>query len=182
MGLSTDSYLKYGVGILFTVILLLSALILAPEDKNHDLQVATTKDFGAFISKNPQLVVATSVSEPQKAASIPNSPSIAREAAVTVPSELSSDQSQALSEVHKDWSRKGMVRDGRWRSQVDGLFDLAEKTGSDEVLDHIRPEIIKAQYDSNPQNHDYARVLVERYLRIEKRDFQRKQMQDLLLK
>ncbi len=95
---------------------------------------------------------------------------------------LNADQNQALSESFKNWSQPDAKRDSLWRSQVEGLFDMAESTRAEKVLDYLKPQIIFARYDADTQNQAYAQIWIERYLKLETRDFQKKQIQDLLLK
>lgn len=183
MNISTGVQLKVFIGGVMLGMASLSYFILKPTDTVHDQTVAQAKVFGDYIAKNPQIVLANAVSE-NEAEKLPAVLTQVTPVAVSTPvsDTLSAEQNQLLKDTFKIWSKKGAVRDANWRSQVEGLIDMAEKTSSEEVLDYIRPQIIFGRYDMDEKNQVYSQVWIERYLRLEKRDFQKKQIQDLLLK
>ena len=187
MNFSTDSSLKFLVGFMFLGILTLSSFILSPSAKDHGETVITTKGFGEFIAKNPQLVIAI----PEASRSLEQSTENTAPSQALSKIELSPEQLQVLKDAINDWRRgdvegfdesnsKPPAHDARWRGRVESILDLAEKTASLEALDFLKAQIIFGYYDPDAQNKVYSKVWIERYLRVETRDYQRKQIQNLI--
>lgn len=184
MNISAGAQLKVLIVGAFLGMVTLSYFILKPNDAAHDSSVAQAKVFGEYMAKNPHILLANQQAESETTA--PSSATLTQPISMASPTPagdtLSIEETEILKATFKEWSKKGAVRDSAWRGQVEGLLDLAERKNVEEVLDYIRPQIIFGRYDADEKNQVYTQVWIERYLRLEKRDFQKKQIQDLLLK
>jgi len=133
--------------------------------------VKRVRTFAAFIEKKPELAMAR--------------PPIVR---VVVPSstpdlgdlkaDLKADARERVRELSDIWRQQPPQYDEIWRDQVEKLFDLAEKSGSEDALDLIRSQILAARGGSDDRNRQKADEWLERYLKIEKRPDRVREMTD----
>lgn len=155
------------------LILILAFFILQPQQKAENVDVNKTKDFGEFLSTHGQ-VSANVTGEIEIVAS-----PVRRKQAVEPMNSLTSEQSKILEEDTASWGKPEFIRNDRFRSQMENILDLAEKTNSLEILDKVRAQIIAAGFDENSQVAGSSQAWMDRYLKLETRENYLQQMREV---
>ena len=156
-----------------SLILILAFLILQPQQKAENADLNKTKEFGEFLSTHGQEsasakgvieIVARPVSKSQAPA-----PMIS----------LTSEQVKMLEENTASWAKPEFIRNDLFRSQMENMLDLADKTHSLDILDKVRAQIIAAGFDENSQVAGSSQAWMERYLKLETRENYLQQMREV---
>lgn len=173
MGVSTDTYLKSFVFLVLASMGFISYLILSPDPDTHPIAIKTTQQFGQFIEKNADSMNLNYVKR-----SPAKSPDSIIHSATT--NNLGPEENELLQKDLREWAQTNLVRDQLWRSQIEDLLSVVEKNKSTTLLDYLKPQIVNGRYDVDESNRVSAKIWAERYLKIEQREYQRNQIQDLL--
>ncbi len=135
--------------------------------RNED--IIKTKEFAQFIEKQPELVHSNQSIHPMIVSPSANAsaPTAATSPLPTSSQKLTSSERMELSNILKEWQNPSLVHDLNWRTQIDRLFNLANKTHETEVIDILRRELVRAKMDSNPLNHRYFENYKLEYLKLD---------------
>jgi|GEM_PF-3022576 len=180
---SIPPFMKGFVVFLLLLIPILGYFILRSDpviySNNVEKNIAAVKRvraFAAFIEKKPELA-ARPLTMKARAPVMPARPAVAP-SATPDRGDLKADARERVRELIDIWDHNPPQYDEMWRDQVEKLFDLAEKSGSEEALDLIRSQILAGRVSSDDQNRQKADQWLERYLKLEKRRDRVREMTD----
>lgn len=129
----------------------------------NETTVKQVQSFAAFIEKRPEFAV-----KPRAAEVVRPAPA-ASEALPAVSNEAKAEAKEQVAELIDIWRNQPPAYDQQWRNQVEKLFEIAEKTHSEEALDLIQGQMMVARSHSDDLNREQADKWFTRYADLEKR-------------
>jgi hypothetical protein len=155
-----DSFTRLLIVILVLTVPALGYLILRPNAPAEAPKVEQTKEFAEFIETRPKMA------EVQRPA--PDESNLFGGLKATA---LPTEVLERLQAYELKWNEVKTSRGETYRREIEDLFQVAQQYENPFAMDLLKQQMIEVRTDPDPETRARSKVWVEKYLKLEPRDF-----------